>query len=132
MRHRMPSRMKGRDVRLEIIPAEDRDLTVDGIAQVWALMHERRGDGRWWSVGRELDVKQIRRLYAGIYNRAWYAGYNKSILEVHTSKLDGLCFQWAPGAVENPAIAENKAKRMKKHSQTVGAYLKRVREEKKA
>jgi len=132
MRHRMPSSIQGRDVRLEIIPFDGVELREGGIAKLWDIMHERQGDGKWWSIGRSMETKDIKRLYAGIYNRAWYAGYTAEMLEVRTSKVDGICFRWSWRAQDHPDIASNRAKRLRKHSKTVGAYLKRERQKKTA
>ena len=131
MRERMPTTTDGRDVRLERIPemSGDNDDNPITIVQAWAAMQDRIGDGKWWSMGRDLSQGQIRKLHAGLINRAWYAGYTKEMLELRRARLDGVCFRWAWRAQDHPAIERNRAVRLAAHAKRVSARRQRKRGE---
>lgn len=116
MNERMPSRLHGRDVRLNRLFLNGREVQHITIKGCWILMQEKIGDGKWWSLGRGMTPANLKKLHAGIHNRAWYAGYDKEMLEVRVYIRDGLCFRWAWQAQDHPDIESNRRTRLANHA----------------
>ena len=130
MRKRMPTTISGRDVRLEKIWVDKpEDLT---IKDVWGVMQERKGDGKWWCIGGGLSKQNIIKIRRGLLNRIWIAGYTSRMVHLHASEMEGLCFMWIIDVDKHPDLAENRRVRMKKHSRRVNQFMKRKRAERKA
>jgi len=84
----------GRPIHLNVL-----DLQMpqeDGYAPVWAMILDRKGDGRWYRCTglREWAVAATNRLYKGIQKRMWIEGWTAEELKLEPTELYGLCWRW--------------------------------------
>jgi hypothetical protein len=93
MRRRLPATWKGRRQEIHSIPKELPCVNAEG---AWLILQSKKADGKWYEISSTRDWKEskLKRTVAAVMNRAWYAGYEKNLLIVIATLVNGICFRW--------------------------------------